>query len=140
MQTTQTAVWETSQTAVSKLPFEWVYHSAVAVPNTPLVAFLGHSGSICRSINSFPFGLSPFPDSLCQTLSFTFFFSSYVFLGISGRVFLYFFTGPSAHPLVPPTLTKSYISFSSSQNSLRSSYLWVSFPLSFFPIHFHSVL
>ena len=36
MQTTQTAVCETSQAAVSKLPFEWVYYSAVAVPNTPL--------------------------------------------------------------------------------------------------------
>ena len=35
MQTIQTAVWETGQTAVLKLPFEWVYPSAVTVPNAP---------------------------------------------------------------------------------------------------------
>ena len=28
---------QTTQTTISKRPLEWVYHSAVAVPNTPLL-------------------------------------------------------------------------------------------------------
>jgi len=82
------------------------YRSYHTCDRNKLVSCFGLSGSICWSIDSFPFGLSPHPDSLCLPKLFPLlYFSLLMFPGHLRKGFLYFLTGPKAHPLVPPTLT-----------------------------------